>query len=606
MLRSTFHMPLASTRDFIVFVAVVLGAALLVWSGVPTNALAQDDPEDPTLPDISPREIEVRGDLEISLPSVERQPLTGFNPPPRIPMAPAEHVPFIGEYQQQELDLPRETLELPELTATLERPEPPLRGELGSGIGRYFSRFANARVWIPATTSESFMFSADYDGSNGHAPFNDIDNPHDTFEGQLGFESQRDPHRVDLDVSGYFDSYSLYGATIGDQRDPADVPDLDGWHLSASAGFEWERNVAFSITSALSTTDYETTGGADVLSDFNNQEQRFQIGGDLDVPIGTAEAQFDADFASSGVGDNTILDGDVQSLTTGLRVGVYDSPDYTLSVGGRFLSSSTSDSADLTLDKERRTDRYVLPTFLAQWFPRDGMRLHLRNRPQLEHAALSDRYQENPYLLPSVALRPSVTTTDLEAGFRFFAGAVELSVKGGYRYAPDHLFFTDIDDSTINNPVLDNQATGLSGLHAARYGSARVWHGAAEVTLPTTRGFTMTLGTNLRDGELSETGQDIPNFAPLTARASLSYSFNEQRGLVQLTARYESSRYTNVENTSELDAFFSADLEGSYELTPALGVVARIRNIGTDSTLERWANHPEAPATVAAGLRVQW
>ncbi|MEX1055354.1 MAG: hypothetical protein WED81_04960, partial [Rhodothermales bacterium] len=52
----------------------------------PAYVRGQDDPNRPVLPDIAPRVVEIRGQLEISLPSLQRQPLMGFNPPP--PVAP--------------------------------------------------------------------------------------------------------------------------------------------------------------------------------------------------------------------------------------------------------------------------------------------------------------------------------------------------------------------------------------------------------------------------------------------------------------------------------------------------------------------------------------
>lgn len=586
------------------FLLVALAALLLLIGSLgPADLQAQDDPDDPTLPDIAPREIEVRGDLEVSLPSAERQPLTGFNPPPRIPMVPPDHAPFIGDFQQQPADLPQETLELPELPATLERPQPPMRGELGAGIGRYFSRFANAKLWIPATSTESFTLRADYDGSAGHTPFDnvpDINNPRDTFEGHLGFESQRDPSRFDLDVSGYYDSYALFGRSDGDNPEADAIPDLEGWHINASTGFRSERSVAYGIRGTLSTTDYEVQGLEDAgevnnAREVNNSEQYLQLRGDLDIPIGPAEARADLDFATTGIDGNTTFEGDTQSLNTGVRVGLFDAPDYTVSAGGRLLMATASADADLGLD-ERRTKRFVLPTFVAKWFPRDGMTLHLRNRPTLEAASLSNLFQESPYMLPASAnVRPTVTTTDLEGGIQFFAGPVELSAKGGYSYAPDFLFFAEGDDN----------------LFSAQYETGEIWHGGAEITLPETSGFTMTLGANVREGQIrtdsdATDGNDIPYFAPVTARASLSYSFNNQQGLVQLTGRYESARYTDSLNEEEVDAFFGVDLEGSYDLTPALGLVARVRNIGTDGTLTRWGNHPQAPFEVSSGLRVRW
>ncbi|MDA0379276.1 MAG: hypothetical protein O2899_07270, partial [Bacteroidetes bacterium] len=38
--------------------------------------------QDAELPDLAPREVEITGDLTISFPTLRRQPIVGFNPPP--------------------------------------------------------------------------------------------------------------------------------------------------------------------------------------------------------------------------------------------------------------------------------------------------------------------------------------------------------------------------------------------------------------------------------------------------------------------------------------------------------------------------------------------
>ena len=72
--------------------------AVLLWLVLPVEALAQVDTTRSALPDIAPREVEIRGQLEILLPSLRRQPLVGFNPPPRVPRPPAGRRPFAETY----------------------------------------------------------------------------------------------------------------------------------------------------------------------------------------------------------------------------------------------------------------------------------------------------------------------------------------------------------------------------------------------------------------------------------------------------------------------------------------------------------------------------
>ena len=79
-----------------------------------TPAWAQQDSTQTLLPDISPREVEIRGELQIAFPSLIRQPLIGFNPPPRVPELPAGRRPFIEDYKLASADLPNTPLGQPD------------------------------------------------------------------------------------------------------------------------------------------------------------------------------------------------------------------------------------------------------------------------------------------------------------------------------------------------------------------------------------------------------------------------------------------------------------------------------------------------------------
>ena len=111
---------------------VVLVVPLLTGG---SQALAQQT-DTTRLPELAPREIEIRGEREIDLPALERQPLTGFASPPRVPTVPADHQPYVGSYQQTLDDLP-ESLPIPETVTEPMRPAAdPATGFLEGGSGR--------------------------------------------------------------------------------------------------------------------------------------------------------------------------------------------------------------------------------------------------------------------------------------------------------------------------------------------------------------------------------------------------------------------------------------------------------------------------------------
>ena len=74
-------------------------AALIPVAVLALRTASAQDPQ-PVLPNLAPREVEIRGQLVIQFPALERQPLIGFNPPPRIPTIPADRRPLVEEYKQ--------------------------------------------------------------------------------------------------------------------------------------------------------------------------------------------------------------------------------------------------------------------------------------------------------------------------------------------------------------------------------------------------------------------------------------------------------------------------------------------------------------------------
>ncbi len=62
--------------------------------------------QDAALPDLAPRQVEITGDLTIAFPALRRQPIIGFNPPPRVPDISSSRLPFTEAYAQRSADLP--------------------------------------------------------------------------------------------------------------------------------------------------------------------------------------------------------------------------------------------------------------------------------------------------------------------------------------------------------------------------------------------------------------------------------------------------------------------------------------------------------------------
>src|SRR5690554_4547478 len=112
--------------------------ALALLALLPFAAAAQPDER---LPDLTPREFEIQGELQISLPDLQRQPLRGFAPPPRTYVVPADRQPYVAPYAQRVEDLPAVALPQPAPPAVVA--VRPRVAQLDLAFGRYLGRLAN-------------------------------------------------------------------------------------------------------------------------------------------------------------------------------------------------------------------------------------------------------------------------------------------------------------------------------------------------------------------------------------------------------------------------------------------------------------------------------
>ena len=146
--------------------ALILVSVLLAAFGV-AGAQAQDADTSRALPDIAPQEVEIRGQLDVAFPSLERQPLVGFNPPPSTYQVPESHVPYMESYKQKAADLPASPLQQPELPAA-DRASLDRTGFLEAALGRHFDRRGRLHLRVPVGSGRHLFTDLDYAGSEDY------------------------------------------------------------------------------------------------------------------------------------------------------------------------------------------------------------------------------------------------------------------------------------------------------------------------------------------------------------------------------------------------------------------------------------------------------
>jgi hypothetical protein len=538
------------------------------------------------LPEIAPREIEIRGELQLSFPALERQPLRGFASPPTIPSVPEGRTAYTDAYKQSLETLP-ESLPAPDaVSQPVDTPKPPKRGLLEMGGGRYVSRFVESRIALPLTTQQRLSFEVDYTGTNGYSPFAgaDVETPADDLTGRVQFESRHDALTLRADVHGSADQYTLYGLPIVAQDTAASAPDRTALAGGAAAQLRTHGSVESSVRVSYDYSRYETELSLPPTS-AQPEVTEGQLGfdGSAHVPIGNTGVHLDLSGTRStfgaDAGTNTAY-----GVDGGLAVTIVERNGLSVRAGGRFVS----------FDYPSASASFMLPQVRVEWTLSPAVSVYARNTPGLSAGSFAALYAQNPYAESLPSPRPTLSTTDAAAGFRVSLGPIQARTTAGYRYAPSYrYFFSSSGIGTVDDPF------------QVGYDSARLLRGGAELALQGITGVEASAGISVRNGTLVGDDDAIPYFSPVVADAMVSVSFADQRGLLQTTGTIESPRPVNRAETDEVRTYVSFDVEGSFEVTSLLDVVLRLQNLGPQAP-KRWARYPQPPASVMGGFRIHW
>ncbi|MEX0599342.1 MAG: hypothetical protein WD021_06825 [Rhodothermales bacterium] len=587
--------------------AVVLCALLLASALVgPSPVSAQDDPNDTqqgqVLPDIAPRVVEIRGNLELSLPTLQRQPLIGFNPPPRVAAVPPDRRPYVEDYKQESIDLPPSPLRPPD-------PPPaasliggtPLNGSLKAAGGLYLSRSLDFRSEWGVTDRAAIYSRLDYEGSLGHDAAGsfeeDVTASYDALDALVGVQNTTRWATVGFEIDGFLNAYRLFGAFPAADY-PAlrdDPPFRDGRGggallrvtTQAATGVDLDLSVRYGVA------QYETDAlsgvvgtGASVDPDaFLREEASLELESHLGVPLSErSDVLGDVHFTGLGFGETIGSDVVMLDGAGGARLRVENRVEITGLA--RLMSFSQGDTSSAF---------FASPDLLVNIYPTRGFRLYAQNAPRAEHRSTASMYRLNPYLVDGPLVQPTIYTVDARAGARVQMGLFEADAHLGYSRAPHFRYFERATNA---------ESGGYRhGMIAARYDGAAISYVGGDVSVSLPAGFHVSGGLTVRDGALTDDDRDIPYFAPMIARGGLSWSVG--RAFIQATTIFESARDVDAAGSRRLGDFFDLDVDASYRLTDRLGALLRFQNLSS-GYLERWEHHERSPFIISAGIQARW
>jgi len=578
------------------FLLLAAAAVGLLWPV--TAAQAQDDPEvsprDTTaLPNIAPQEVEIRGQLETRFPRLERQPLVGFNPPPRVPIISSDRRPLIGEYRQDTADLPGSPLRQPALAARSFHTGTPASGTVEALSGRYFDRQARVRVSAPLSSTTRLQTRLRYRGSEGHTPGDispDASSARDNLEASLGLRTRGSRLSAEVDGGVFLTGYDMFGAVSSPEaRTP--TRDARGGQLSGRLETAGSRiDARLHVGGSILELNSDAVGsGAQALLASSLNEQRLHADGRATVPFGTFSVTASGLFDGSNIDETggMIRDGWVQRYEGGGLIGFQPVSSVDVRAGARVIGYS-----DQVFSARGSSGLYVAPAFDANWYPRQGLQIYAYNEPATSRHDVRHLLDTSPFMAQQSTLRPTIRLWDTEAGVRTFIGPAQLGVHAGFEQNPTRRFF-------------ESDRRGDATLIRISHAEARIFSGGATLSVSLPRGLQTSLDYTYKDGTLTEQDTRIPYLAAHTASLSFTLPFAERRGMVELEGLVESDRVATRNASTTLDPFVQLNVAGSYGVTDALSVVGRMDNI-LGGTLERWENYPEAPQILSLGLRLRW
>ena len=537
----------------LVCAATALSPAALAQTPAPTPTPA---PPSEGLPSLTPRVFTSTGPTRVALPSIERQPLTGFGPPPRTYVVPAEREPVVEPFEPPVEALPPLAIAGPAEPTVRVRPGRSLRAE--AAFGSLYTR--SGRIDLQATGEAGVFFvDADLDGQSPSSEYVRADRLAVRAGGQ-SFAAGR--IRIEGVVAA--DSYTLPGAATAERRRRLAAGTTVG--VSGVGGVPYDLRVGYT-QSRLG------------LADGTDETNEGRVDAEARLGLGRNRVRLDAagGVAGTGAAFGAGL-GDVAYASGGLAVAFERTSGGRLVVGARGLLVRATDAGG--------TDtQYVGPVVDVRVPLSPTSALFVVNAPRLEVRSLAALAALNPYVAAGAVVAPDVFPVDAQGGVEIGEGATRVRFYGLATYSPSRIIF----------------ARGGGGLFTEDYVGATTAGLGADLALGSADRVSVSAGVEVRAARVRG-GGDLPFYAPLVGRAGLQAPFAGGRGRIGLHALVESARPDGQTGDTTAPAFGLVGLDARFDVGGPLALVARAERLV--GAVERWPGFPEAPFTAVLGLRL--
>ncbi len=549
----------------------------------PTTPVRRD-----SLPPLAPRDLEIRGDLRVSLPSITRPDIAGFGLRSRPVEVDARRAvreaPYVVRGLPESPLAPPSAPDLPAVVLPVAR-----RGTLEAGAGRDLARFGTAFLALPLSRVSRIAGEVAYDGHDARTgrPGSGAN----AARARLGYHLGTGRTALDVAIHGRGLARGLFGTAPFD-GDNADMRTGADGGLSIRVGHAANRasggalHLGGGLDVRAAAFDPDGTGAGGFGSRDRHLGGAFSLATDAlgpATPVGLAvDVRAEGGDTQAGERRRTVTTDAGIALVFGVGPGEAVRAGR-VRVGPRVLVAD---------DGERR----VAPTLAldARYGFAPGLALLASNTPSVTVGRFADLVFAEPFVAPRTDARATVRPVDARLGLALTRSDAVVTGWLGYRYAAQQGMWrqsapgalVDVVYGAVSEPAagLDVRVTprrvlgsGLVGLRAS-----------AEVRSPAFEGDAFA-------------GMDVPGRSRVAAEAGAWGRLG--RATLGLTVHGEGERPANVTGGRTLRPWADLDVHASIDIAPAVALVARLDNL---AATRRWDGFPESDRLAQIGLSIRW
>lgn len=557
--------------------------------------------QDAALPDLAPREVEITGDLTISFPALRRQPIIGFNPPPRVPDIPGNRQPYTEAYAQRSADLPPSPLQPPEppQVSAIER-RVAAEGLIDARLGAYLDRSLQADVTMLQSESTTALLDLDYFGTDGQdlvVSGSNVTTGRDVFSAGARLEHRTGPMVLGVGGSGFRSSYGLYGA-VPDPGSPARADAgrvVSGFEGMVSTGTRaGSRNrLSLQATAGITNVNSELFDPAVRIDPATEREAGYlELDFDSAFPIRDGEIRLNAEGSSMGLDTSGFPGSTVRSGIASAELAWQYSANLFIQAGAAFLGFNTDSQTGVD---PNRSLSYLAPVVGIEYLVSDAVSLKALARPVMSSGLLKDILADSPVVIDEPILLPSMATLDARLGLHVQSELFTAAIAGGWRDQP----FRRI----AYEPSVSNRGYS-TGYPALDYRSTDVIFSTVDVSVIPFRGLQVGLDALWQQATLAATSEQAPYVSPLVFGGFISLSIMEGDLETRVEFVHESSRQSDVAGTTDVPSFTSVNAMVSWFFHQNYGLTSGVRDLGSDQ--EYWRGYAYESNVFFLGFRYRW